>query len=96
MQILTSITTKVLKSLKTEHVTLSTLSKLTFHIFSQNELKSVEFNSLFATRRRSAEIIKKKESENHTEDVKIKELFKLSDRFYEEFAELTFYRCIKT
>ena len=38
---------------------------------------------------------KKKEFENHTKDVKMKELFELSDRSYEEFAKLTFYYCIK-
>ena len=52
--------TKVLRSSKTKYITLLTLSKLIFHIFSWNELKSVEFNSSFATRRRNAEIIKKK------------------------------------
>ena len=38
---------------------------------------------------------KRKESEDHTEDVKMKELLELSDQFYEEFAESTFYRCTK-
>ena len=54
------MTIKVSRSSKTEHVTLSTLSKLIFHISSRNELKSIEFSSSFATRRRSAEITKKR------------------------------------
>ena len=88
--------TRVSRSLKIEHVALSTLSKLIFHIFSRNESRSVELSSLFATHRRSAEITRKKKSEDHTENVKIKELFELSDRFYEEFAKSTFYRCTET
>ena len=85
----------MLKSLKIEHITLLTLSKLTFYTFFRNKLKSVEFSSSFATRYRSVEIIKKKKSENYVENMTVKELFKFSDRFYRKFAESTFYRCIK-
>ena len=51
------------------------LLRLIFYIFFRNKLKSVEFSSSFATRRRSAEITKK--IENHIKDVKIKELLEL-------------------
>ena len=54
------MTTKILRSSKTEHVAFSTLLKLISYISFRNELRSIEFNSLFTTRCRNAEIIKKK------------------------------------
>ena len=75
------ITTKVLKSLKIKYVIFLMLLKLTFHISFRNKLRLIEFSSLFAIRRRNAEIIKKRNFKNHTENVKIKELFELFNRF---------------
>ena len=69
------ITIRISKSLKIEHVTLLTLSRLISHIFSRNKSKLIKFSNLFAIRRRNVEITKKKKSENHTEDVRIKEFF---------------------
>ena len=67
--------------------------KINFHTFSRNELRSIEFSNSFATRRRSAEITKKKKFENYIEDVTIKKLFKLFNWFYEKFIKSTFYYC---
>ena len=64
------------------------------YFFFQNELKSVEFSSSFATRRRSAEITKKRIWKLY-KNVKIKKLLELFNRFYEKFAKSTFYCCIK-
>ena len=51
---------KVSRSLRTEHVMFLMFSKSISFIFFRNELKLIEHNNLFATRRRNAEIIKKK------------------------------------
>ena len=67
---------------------------LFFYIFFRNELKSIEINSSFAIRCRNVKIIKKK-SEDHTKDVKRKELLELFNRFYKKFIKSTFYCCIK-
>ena len=51
---------KVLKSLRTEYIMFLTFSKLNFFIFFQYESRLIKHNNSFATRRHSAEIIKKK------------------------------------
>ena len=51
---------RTLKSLRIEHVMFLTLSKSISFISSQNKLRLIEHNNSFATRRRNAEIIKKK------------------------------------
>ena len=51
---------KVSKSLRIEHVMFLTLLKSVFSTFFRNESRSIEHNNSFATRRRNAEIIKKK------------------------------------
>ena len=70
---------KVLKNLKTEHVMFLTLSKSISSTFFQNESKLIKHNNLFATRRRSAEIIKKKEFKNYSENVTMKEFLEFFD-----------------
>ena len=70
---------KVLKSLRTEHVMSLTFFKLISSTFSRNESRLIEHNNLFATRRRSAEIIKKKKFENYSENVIMKEFFEFSN-----------------
>ena len=87
---------KTSRSLKTEHVMFLTLLKSIFSTFSQNELRLIEYNNSFATRRRSVEIIKKKEFENYSENVTMKEFLEFFDQFNEEFAKSLFYRRIKT
>ena len=87
---------KILKSLKTEHVMLLTLSKSISFIFSRNELKLIEHNNLFATRRRSAEIIKKKEFKNYSKDVIMKEFLEFLDQFDEKFIKSSFRRRTET
>ena len=87
---------KASKNLRIEHVMFLTLSKSVSSIFFQNKLKSVEYSNLFATRRRNAEIIKKKEFENYSEDVTMKEFLEFSDQLNEKFAESLFRRRTKT
>ena len=87
---------KVSKSLKTEHIMFLTLSKSISFTFSQNELRSVEHNNLFATRRRNVKIIKKKEFENYSKNVIMKKFLEFFDQFDEEFAKSSFCCCIKT
>ena len=85
---------KVSRSLRTEHVMLLTLLRSIFFIFLRNELKSIEHSNSFATRRRSVEIIKKKKSEDYSENVTMKEFLKFFDQFDEEFAKSSF--CCRT
>ena len=82
---------KTSRSSRIEHVMLLTLSKSISSTFLRNESKSVEHNNLFATHRRSAEIIKKKEFEDYSENVTIKEFLEFSDQLDEEFAKSSFY-----
>ena len=51
---------RVLRSSKTEQIMFLTFLKSISFIFLRNELRLIEYNNSFATRRRSAEIIKKK------------------------------------
>ena len=74
----------------------STLLKLIFHTLLRNELRSVKFNNLFATRRYSAKITIKKKFKDHTKDVTIIKLFELFNQFHKKCAKSTFYFCIRT
>ena len=87
---------KALRSLRIEHIMLLTFSKSVFSIFFRNKLRLVKHSNLFATRRRSAEIIKKKEFENYSENVIMKEFLEFLDQFNEEFVKLSFCRRTKT
>ena len=51
---------KTSRSSRIEHIMLLTFSRSVFFTFFWNESKSIKHNNLFATRHRSAEIIKKK------------------------------------
>ena len=86
---------RILKSLKIEHVMPLTLSKQISFTFSRNKLKSIEYSNSFATRRRNAEIIKKKKFKNYSEDVTMKEFLEFSDQFNEKFAKSLFCHRIK-
>ena len=85
---------KVSRSSRTEHVISLTFSKSIFFTFSRNKLKSIKYNNSFATRRRSAEEIKKKKFEDYLKDVIMKEFLKFFDQFNKEFAKLLF--CCRT
>ena len=65
-------------------------SKLIFSTFFCNESKLIEYNNLFAIHCRSAEIIKKKKSENYSKDVTMEEFFKFFDQFNEKFIKSSF------
>ena len=56
-----------------------TFSKSIFSIFIRNESRLIKHNNLFTTRRRNAEIIKKKEFENYSENVTMKEFLEFLD-----------------
>ena len=70
---------KVLKSSRIEHIIFLTFSKSIFLISFRNELKSIEYNNSFATRRRNAEKAKKKKFKNYLEDVAMKEFLEFSN-----------------
>ena len=86
---------KVSRSLRTEHVIFLTFSKLISFIFFRNKSRSIKYNNSFATRRRSAEIIKKKKFKDYSENVAMKEFLEFSDQFNKEFVKSSFHRRIK-
>ena len=86
---------KVLRNSRTEHVMFLTLSRSISSTFFWNKSKSIKHNNSFATRRRSAEVIKKKEFEDYSENVTMKKFLEFSNQFDEEFTKSLFRRCTK-